>query len=97
MENLPTPTNSSAETFDIPELPVAPDLDPIAELLDGPRVTEMTDEELLAFTKEARIALESPQTLRKLLAAGTKIKKKSSAKSTKPAIDLNATLGLDDL
>jgi hypothetical protein len=85
MSNLPD--------FNIPDVPVLPKDDPIAELLEGPRIVEMTDDELLQYTKDMRVALESPQTLRKLLAAGTKIKKASSKKA-KPTIDTNALFDL---
>ena len=84
---------STEPDFNIPELPVLPKDDPIAELLDGPRLTEMSDDELLQYTKDMRVALESPQTLRKLLAAGTKIKKASSKKA-KPSIDTNVLFDL---
>ena len=68
------------ETFNIPDAPLPPDECPIAELL-GKRVVEMNDEELAKYTAEMRTAIESPQTMRKLLAnhASVGSKKKSSA------------------
>ena len=64
--------------FDIPQLPVPPEEDPISELL-GTRVVDMTDEELDAYTKDMRTAIQSPQTLKALMRNGgdgtTKAKK----------------------
>jgi hypothetical protein len=69
------------EEFNIPEAPLPPNECPIAELL-GKRVVEMNDEELAKYTAEMRTAIESPQSMRKLLAnhalVGTK--KKTAAK-----------------
>lgn len=65
--------------FDIPDQPVLPAECPISTLL-GKRVVDMNDEELDAYTKEMRTAVESPQSLRKLISGGaTKSKTKKAA------------------
>lgn len=72
--------------FQIPTSPVLPVDCPISTLL-GKRVVDMTDEELEQYTKEMRTAVESPQSLRKLISGGaTKSKKKTS---TPAKIDLS--------
>ncbi len=66
--------------FQIPEQPFPPSLCPISELV-GKRVTEMTDAELDAHVQELRSAVESPQSLRKMVAnSGGKTKKAAKIK-----------------
>lgn len=63
----------------IPVLPAPPSECPISTLLEK-RVVDMSDEELAQYTKEMRTAVESPQSLRKLISGGaTKTKKKTSS------------------
>lgn len=68
--------------------PPLPSEDPLASILemDGPRLSEMTDEQLQQWVMKVRSARESPQITRALLTAK---KKGSSAKAaTKPNLDL---------
>ncbi len=80
-----------SENFDIPTLPVLPDEDPIAELL-GTRVSEMSDEELDAYTKQMRTVIEAPQSLKALLrnhgSVETKAKKARQSTAKKLVDDL---------
>lgn len=76
------------DEFNIPEEPFMPDDCPIAELL-GKRVSEMNDEELAKYTTEMRTVIESPQSMRKLLANhGSAGPKKRESKTIKPDLGL---------
>ena len=58
-------------------LPLLPDLCPISDLITvGKRITQMTDKELEEHVKKVRVACESPQVLRSLLAGKVKKEKK---------------------
>ena len=73
--------------FGIPDEPFLPDDCPIAELL-GKRVSEMNDEELAKYTTEMRTVIESPQSMRKLLANHGTVGKKTKAPVKKPDLGL---------
>lgn len=66
---------------DIPTYPAPPDECPIMTLINGPRLSEMTDDQLEVHMRELRTATESPQTMRKLLSkAGGTTKRKTPPK-----------------
>lgn len=80
------------QDFDIPQMPVPPDEDPIAELL-GVRVSEMNDEQLDQYVKEMRTVIEAPQSFRALLknhgSVQTKAKKASKSVAKNIVLDLD--------
>lgn len=79
--------DNTNEEFNIPEFPLPADECPLNELI-GKRVTEMTDAELEAHVKELRSAVESPQSMRKLLANHASVRAKGEKKTAKPNLDL---------
>lgn len=72
--------------FNIPDTPVLPAECPISTLLEK-RVINMTDAELDAYTKEMRTAVESPQSLRKLISGGG-AKSKAKKATVKPDLSI---------
>jgi hypothetical protein len=71
--------------FNIPDSPESAESCPISELL-GKRVTQMNDEELAQHIATLRTSVESPQSLRKMIA---KRGSKSSGAAKAPKVNLS--------
>ncbi len=85
--------NNPEQDFDIPQMPAAPNEDPIAELL-GVRVSEMNDEQLDQYVKEMRTVIEAPQSFRALLKKHGSVETKAKKTSKSVAKNIVMDLGL---